>query len=305
RCATAAEPLPIPRLPAPRVEPAGLPPSGLGTRARGIPLMGHRPRADGARAGTLARPRHRELRPAARGLRGCARETALRGDRRVSADESPSPYKGLTPFEDSDLDVRFFFGRDRERELIEANLMASRLTVLYGETGVGKSSVLRAGVAHHLRSLAEQNLSARGEPGVAVVVFDAWRGDPARELRIAVAAAVTRALGGAVEPPDQDVPPAAALPVVGPLLAGPIYVVLDQAEEFFLYHGGDDRENGFAVEFPAVVNTPDLRVNFLLAIREDALAKLDLFKARIPNVLGNYVRLEHLDQDAARAAIVE
>src|SRR5262249_60635279 len=107
-----------------------------------------------------------------------------------------SPYKGLTPFEDSDLDVRFFFGRERERELIEANLMASRLTVLYGETGVGKSSVLRAGVAHHLRSLAEQNLSARGEPGVAVVVFDAWRGDPARELRIAGAAAGTRPLRG-------------------------------------------------------------------------------------------------------------
>ena len=54
-----------------------------------------------------------------------------------------SPYKGLTPFEDSELDVLFFFGRERERELIEANLMASRLTVLYGETGVGKSSVLQ------------------------------------------------------------------------------------------------------------------------------------------------------------------
>src|SRR5262249_13875841 len=223
----------------------------IGHQRTAIPRVGHRPRAAGARAGTLARPAHRELRPAARGLRGCARETALRGDRRVSADESPSPYKGLTPFEDSDLDVRFFFGRDRERELIEANLMASRLTVLYGETGVGKSSVLRAGVAHHLRSLAEQNLSARGEPGVAVVVFDAWRGDPARELRIAVAAAVTRALGGSLEPPDQDVPLAEALRMWETVLAGDIYVVLDQAEEYFLYHGGDDRENGFAVEFPA------------------------------------------------------
>ena len=73
--------------------------------------------------------------------------------------ESLSPYKGLTPFDDSDLDAHFFFGRERECELIEANLMASRLTVLYGETGVGKSSVLRAGVAHHLRG--------QGEPGGA------------------------------------------------------------------------------------------------------------------------------------------
>ena len=84
-----------------------------------------------------------------------------------------SPYKGLTPFEDSELDVLFFFGRERERELIEANLMASRLTVLYGETGVGKSSVLRAGVAHEMRRKAGAH---------AVVVFDNWKDDPVSGL---------------------------------------------------------------------------------------------------------------------------
>jgi len=36
----------------------------------------------------------------------------------LSANGRLSPYKGLMPFEDSDLDVRFFFGRERERELI-------------------------------------------------------------------------------------------------------------------------------------------------------------------------------------------
>src|SRR5262249_56593744 len=89
------------------------------------------------------------------------------------------------------------------------------------------------------------------------------------------------------------------------VLDGDIYVVLDQAEEYFLYHPADDDPESFAVQFPVVVNTPDLRANFLLAIREDALAKLDVFKARIPNVLGNYLRLEHLDPRAARTAIVE
>ncbi len=45
-------------------------------------------------------------------------------------------------------------------------------------------------------------------------------------------------------------------------------------------------------------------MNFLVALREESLAKLDAFKARIPNVLGNYLRLDHLDRDAARSAIV-
>ena len=79
------------------------------------------------------------------------------------------------------------------------------------------------------------------------------------------------------------------------ILDGDLYVILDQAEEYFLYHGARGGAGTFAVDFPAVVDSPDLRVNFLLAIREDALAKLDVFKSRIPNVLGNYLRLEHLD----------
>ena len=35
----------------------------------------------------------------------------------------PSPYKGLAPFEDSELDALLFFGREREREIIAANLV--------------------------------------------------------------------------------------------------------------------------------------------------------------------------------------
>jgi ATP/maltotriose-dependent transcriptional regulator MalT len=36
----------------------------------------------------------------------------------------------------------YFFGRERESDLIVANLIASRLTLLYAPSGVGKTSVL-------------------------------------------------------------------------------------------------------------------------------------------------------------------
>ena len=35
-----------------------------------------------------------------------------------------SPFKGLSAFEDSELDALFFFGREREREIVVANLIA-------------------------------------------------------------------------------------------------------------------------------------------------------------------------------------
>ena len=47
-----------------------------------------------------------------------------------------------------------------------------------------------------------------------------------------------------------------------------------------------------------------LRVDVLLSIREDALAKLDRFKALIPNILGNYLRLDRLDRRAGERAIL-
>jgi len=79
-----------------------------------------------------------------------------------------APYKGLTAYEEQD--ASFFFGREAECDVITANMLASRLTLLYGASGVGKSSVLRAGVARSLRALGRQHLHDSGAPGLAVVV---------------------------------------------------------------------------------------------------------------------------------------
>jgi len=82
----------------------------------------------------------------------------------TAAQQAPAaePYKGLAPYLESDSDL--FFGRDREIEIICANLMAARLTLLYGESGVGKSSVLLAGAVHRLREEARRNPEELGRP---------------------------------------------------------------------------------------------------------------------------------------------
>jgi WD40 repeat protein len=173
-----------------------------------------------------------------------------------------SPFKGLAAFEDSELDALLFFGREREREVLVANLLASRLTVLYGESGVGKTSLLAAGVARQLRALG---------PDTVVSVHDSW--------------------SGGLEGVFDDIGPESEA-----------YVILDQFEEYFLYYGDDDRPGTLLSDLPELLR--ESRVNVLISLREDALAQLDAFKARIPTVFANQVRLEHLDRDAARAAIV-
>jgi WD40 repeat protein len=201
----------------------------------------------------------------------------------------PSPYKGLAPFDDSALDALLFFGREREIEVIVANLMASRLTVLYGVSGVGKTSLLRAGVAHRLRSAHN----------ASVIVFSSWTGNPVGDLLDAVEAAAPEG----VEPVRRSGSLADVLSAWTRRLDNDLYIVLDQFEEYFLYHEGERGAGTLADELPEALRRGGLRANFLLGIREDSLAQLDAFKARIPNLFANSLRLDRLDRVAARAAI--
>ena len=77
------------------------------------------------------------------------------------------PYIGLRPYTDSDDDRARFFGREQDQEIIIANLYAASLTVFYGASGVGKSSVLLAGVVPELRQT----------PRFACVVFRTWQSE--------------------------------------------------------------------------------------------------------------------------------
>ena len=212
-----------------------------------------------------------------------------------------SPFKGLIPYTEDD--AAFFFGRDEEIEVVIANLEARRLTLLYGESGVGKSSLLRAGVLHRLRETSRRNLEEIGTPEIVPVYFAAWRDDPVAALLDAVGEAVSTATGR----PAEEVPPSGRLDEALEHWAGQadadILIVLDQFEEYFLYHPPGQAEGTFAAELPRALNNPRLRARFVLAIREDALAKLDRFKRAIPALFNTYLRVRHLNRESAREAI--
>ena len=198
------------------------------------------------------------------------------------SDLPASPFKGLAPFGDSAVDALLFFGREREREAIVANVLANRLTVLFGPSGVGKSSLLLAGVAQQLRALG----------GGVVVVHGEWAVEPEAGLVASVHAA------------DPELGPTAG--VVDTVAAaaqrnGEVYLLLDQFEQYFVRDAAD---GGFGETLPGLLRRPGLRVNVLIALRDDALAELDVFAGRLPELFGNMLRLERLDRSSARAAIV-
>jgi hypothetical protein len=74
--------------------------------------------------------------------------------------------------------------------------------------------------------------------------------------------------------------------------------VLDQFEEYFLYHGTRESLTARSRSCSAIRN----RGQRLISIQEDALSQLDRFKGRSRGL--RQLRIDHLDREAAQRAIV-
>lgn len=230
------------------------------------------------------------------------------------------PYKGLVPFEESDEE--YFVGRTNEIGTLVTALYGSSLTILFGESGVGKTSVLRAGLLPELR---------KDQHRVATVLFRDWqKPDFEACLRKATLDAVLLSInrlrtnasseklgwdefcakfyerfkvGSLVElyrvPLDIFVHTCAAA------FHGRLFFIFDQFEEYIYYHplSGDGKD--FDSAFARTVNDPDVSASFLLSLREDGLGKLIRLRGRIPGLLGNIIKLDHLDASGAEEAIRE
>ena len=258
-----------------------------------------------------------------------------------------SPYKGLMPY--TEEDTLFFFGRKDWQEIIVNNLKGSRLTILYGISGVGKSSVLRAGVAHYLRQEAKRDCERYKKPQFPVVVFPSledeyysWSdADPLarliEQIEIEIKSVWKPKFDGTLETlifrshlnsetlvvqlwmivlllrSPELLSLSRRLDLIlktwteclrGKDFDGKLLIVLDQFEEYFLYHRDEKEEEGtFAFEFARAANRADLPVHFLISIREDSLSQLDHFKRSIPTLQRNRLHIEYIDKDQAIEAI--
>ncbi len=196
------------------------------------------------------------------------------------------PYVGMRPFEEADR--RIFFGRDRDATLLANKVFSARLTVLYGPSGIGKSSILR--------TLLVPNLE---KEEARVICFDDWRADdPTATLKDRLVAEAKKLQ---IPEPEAGAPSLADL--VRLLLSADdrtVVLILDQFEEFFT-HG--HILDPFRKDLGTLVRTPDLDVRVLLSLREEHLASLEPFRSEILNLFQSTYRLEPLDDNAIREAI--
>jgi len=235
--------------------------------------------------------------------------------------DAQHPWLGLLPLKEEH--ARFFFGRDAEIAEILLRIRENTLTVLFGQSGLGKTSVLGAAVVPRL---AAANLTP------ALVRLDYATGAPT--LLEQTRAAFRRAMPGIAWPEDA---PAITLwelfhrlPALLPPGSPAPALIVDQFEEIFTLGRQDpDRECevGLWLEQMAdlLQNRPphtveerfaenrrlardydfgSSRLRVVFALREDYLSQLEGWKTRLPLLTQNRMALLPLDGLQALEAVV-
>ncbi|MFL6258618.1 MAG: hypothetical protein ACJ76Y_02800 [Thermoanaerobaculia bacterium] len=196
--------------------------------------------------------------------------------------EPASPYKFLDFYTDTEQDQRRFGGREREIRELVARIANEWTLVLYGRSGIGKTSLLLAGIFPELK--------ARGY----LPIYARTLTDPIRDLCEAIDK------GGAADSPVARLRTAVAKAAE----QRPVIIVLDQFEEFFIRFREKPEIRAELIDAVAsLVNDKDLDVTVVFSLREDYLAELDDFREKIPDLFTNRYRLRGLTAFGVRQSI--
>lgn len=246
-----------------------------------------------------------------------------------SAVDAKNPWLGLASFTEETR--QYFFGRDEEVAELARRVQRKLLSVLFGQSGLGKTSILRAGLVPRLRGQGYCPVYVR-------IDYGAEAPSPADQIKQAIAQTARRSgewtqAGVAVAGESlweflhhrDDVLKDEAGATLIPLL------IFDQFEEIFTVAQSDDAGKARAARFitdlaDLVENRPPREVEakfdadetaaekfdfarsdyrVLLALREDYLAKLESLKGAMPSVVQNRVRLAPMTGTQALAAVLE
>ena len=240
-----------------------------------------------------------------------------------------NPWLGLSSYTEETR--AYFHGRDEEAAELARRVQRKNLTVLFGQSGLGKTSLLRAGLVPRLR----------GEgfcPVYVRVDYNPESPSPSEQIKQAIFRATAEAghwsrPGTAIEGESlweflhhrgdllRDADGRTLLPLL----------IFDQFEEIFTLAQADDAGRLRAKEFLAdladlVENRPpaslearldedeaaaedfdfaraDYRI--LIALREDYLAHLESVKGTMPSITQNRMRLARMNGTQALAAVVQ
>jgi photosystem II stability/assembly factor-like uncharacterized protein len=218
-------------------------------------------------------------------------------------------YPGAQPFRDDEFSHRMFFGREPASVALTDQILANRLVIVYAKSGLGKTSLLNAGVAPRLRDAGNLPLFVRVndiEGGPLHSVFEGVRAEAERQ-QVEYVPGDSSSLWSFFKTVEFW---------RGDLLLTPV-LIIDQFEELFTLQSEGARE-AFLSELSYLVrgvpppsqSEPESKldeappaIRLVLSLREDFLGLLEEASDHIPEIMDHRYRLAPLSYEMASEAI--
>lgn len=193
-----------------------------------------------------------------------------------------SPFKFLDSYSKEDRNI--FFGRDREIEELHSRVFQSKILVVYGVSGTGKSSLINCGLANKFNDSDWLPLSIRRGININQSFSDCLVRNALDET----------SLKGKRE----------AVKLIRSVYLDhfkPLFLIFDQFEEVFIFGTREEREE-FIINVRKIIES-DLQCRFIFSVREEYLAGFTEFEKVIASFLDNRIRIEKMTRQNALRAI--
>ena len=200
---------------------------------------------------------------------------------RIVLEPAPQvPYKFLSSYRLADSLI--FFGRDEEVANLQKRLKGHKTLLVYGKSGVGKTSLLRAG------------LQAYSDHSDAVFLMTRLLSSPRKVLEQEFRKNFPDLKGSRCEELWEEI-----------LLKTeqPVFLIIDEFEELFLRSAPEEQED-FLNLLRALFESSEDRAKLILSLREDYLAELFALERFWDGLAQNRMRLKTLEAESAVRSIV-
>lgn len=205
------------------------------------------------------------------------------------------PYRFLDYF-----DVRddaFFFGREKDVTNVAEMIKNNRLSVLFGRSGIGKTSLLRAGIMARFFKEAED---AEDVGSTWLPIYARCLDDPEASIKEAVLSELEDlGFDGAKVPGGAELQ--GFMATAHELVGRKMVILLDQFEEYFAHLGPRVQED-FLDEMTRCVETLD-PIHWIISVREDYVGELYELQSKLPAIMHQMYRLRRLTREEADDAI--